>query len=379
MMQQQAPPRKIIHIDMDAFYAAVEERDHPAYRGKPLAVGGRPETRGVICTANYAARAFGVRSALSAYRAMQLCPHLLLVSPRFDSYQAVSQQIRAIFAEVTDCIEPLSLDEAYMDVTENKLALTSATRIAQHLKQRIQEVTGLTASAGVSYNKFLAKVASDYQKPNGLCVIPPAQAAQFIAQLPIGKFYGIGKKTEPKLKAMGIHTGADLEALGFEEMHQLFGRSAAFYYGLVRGLDDRPVETTWIRKSIGAENTFAQDLENTTDMLIALRPLAAEILDWMQRHETFGRTLTLKVKYADFQQVTRSHTVPQPIQQLDAMMSLAETLLHTTEAGAKKVRLLGLSASKLGSPCTEALVTPSGHQQSMPDYQLKLPMLLGLP
>jgi DNA polymerase IV len=369
------PARKIIHIDMDAFYASVEERDHPEYRGRPLAVGGQPHQRGVVSTANYAARKFGVRSAISSYRAMQLCPELLLVRPRFDAYKEVSLQIRAVFAEVTDLIEPLSLDEAYLDVTENKLGLASATQLAQYIKRRIREVTGLTASAGVSYNKFLAKVASDYQKPDGLCVIPPARAEAFIAHLPIGKFYGIGQKTEPRLKAIGIHTGADLQALGYEALNPIFGRSAGFYYGLARGFDPRPVETSWVRKSVGAENTFERDLDDTREMLDELRPLAMEIVAWMARHDTYGRTLTLKVKYADFQQITRSRTVPQPINTVDDMMTLAETLLQTTEAGIRPVRLLGLSMSKLSG--TDQQTKPEESMTPSPmggEQQLKLPV-----
>lgn len=373
--QTELASRKIIHIDMDAFYASVEERDHPEYRGRPLAVGGHPHKRGVISTANYAARKFGIRSALSSYRAVQLCPDLLLVPPRFDAYKAVSMQIRAIFAEVTDRIEPLSLDEAYLDVTENKLRLASATQIAQYIKRRIREMTGLTASAGVSYNKFLAKVASDYQKPDGLCVIPPAKAGEFIAQLPIGKFYGVGQKTEPRLKAIGIHTGADLRALKFEEMQQLFGRSAEFYYGLARGLDNRPVETEWVRKSIGSETTFEHDLEDPEEMLEELQPLAAEVMDWMDRHDTYGRTLTLKVKYADFQQVTRSRTVAEPIRHVETMMALAKELLSTTEAGPKKVRLLGLSMAKLTDP-DEGEPQHRPHPANTEDeQQLRLPVI----
>lgn len=339
--------RKIIHIDMDAFYASVEQCDYPEYRGQPIAVGGLPEKRGVVATASYEARRYGIHSAMSSYRALKLCPNLIFVRPRFEAYKAVSLQIRRIFADYTDLIEPLSLDEAYMDVTVNKPNIPSATLIAREIKARIREETGLTASAGVSYNKFLAKVASDLNKPDGLTVITPQQAESFIEQLPIGKFYGIGKKTEPRLKAMGIHTGADLKALSEETMEQLFGRSAPFYYNMVRGVDHREVETSWTRKSVGAENTFEHDLEDPEEMLEALRPLVQEVLDWMHSHETYGRTLTLKVKYADFQQVTRSRTVDAPLKTLDAMLDLVAQLLATTEAGTRKVRLLGVSMAKL--------------------------------
>lgn len=358
--------RKIIHIDMDAFYASVEQRDFPEYRGKPIAVGGQPEARGVIATASYEARPFGVRSAMSSYKAMKLCPDLLILPGRFDAYKQASRQIRAIFAEYTDLIEPLSLDEAYLDVTQNKKGLPSATLIAYEIKHRILMETGLTASAGVSCNKFLAKVASDFNKPNGLCVIPPHQAEAFIEKLPIGRFYGIGKKTEPKLKAMGIHTGADLKALSKEEMARIFGRSAGFYYHLVRGHDDRPVETDWIRKSVGSETTFTEDLSDKTRMLVELRPLAEEVLDWMRRNDSYGRTLTLKVKYADFQQITRSRTEAKPFRDLDFIMRLLSELLDSTEAGPRKVRLLGVSISKLGEEEAPQAGEPDSRQLTLP-------------
>lgn len=339
--------RKIIHIDMDAFYASVEQRDHPEYRGKPIAVGGLPEKRGVVATASYEARKYGIHSAMSSYRALKLCPDLIFVRPRFDAYKEASLQIRRIFADYTDLIEPLSLDEAYLDITENKPGIPSATLIAREIKARIHAETRLTASAGVSYNKFLAKVASDLNKPDGLTVITPQQAERFIETLPIGKFYGIGQKTEPRLKAMGIHTGADLKALPEEAMEQLFGRSAPFYYQMVRGVDERPVETSWVRKSVGAENTFERDLEEPAEMLEELRPLVLEVLDWMRRNDTYGRTLTLKVKYDDFQQITRSRTVDAPLTTLEDIMALLQSLLATTEAGKRKVRLLGVSLAKL--------------------------------
>lgn len=359
---------------MDAFYASVEQRDFPEYRGKPLAVGGLPEKRGVVATASYEARRYGIHSAMSSFRALKLCPQLIFVTPRFEAYKAVSLQLRRIFADYTNLIEPLSLDEAYLDVTENKVNNPSATSIAKEIRQRIREETGLTASAGVSYNKFLAKVASDINKPNGLTVITPQQATEFIAQLPIGKFYGIGCKTEPRLKAMGIHTGGDLRNLPEEAMAQLFGRSSGFYYQLVRGVDDRPVESSWVRKSVGSENTFEHDLEDPDEMLAALEPLAQELVDWMERHSTYGRTLTLKVKYADFQQVTRSKTVEQPLQSVDVIMQLAQALLATTEAGPRKVRLLGLSIAKLEGAETQADESPKNAAlPEQPERQLLLP------
>lgn len=354
--------RKIIHIDMDAFFASVEQRDHPEYRGLPIAVGGRPEARGVVATASYEARQFGVRSAMSAYKALKLCPQLIFVPARFDAYKEASARIREIFEDYTDRVEPLSLDEAYLDVTENRKNMPSATLITYEIKQRILRETGLTASAGVSYNKFLAKVASDYNKPNGLFVIPPHQAEAFIEQLPIGRFYGIGQKTEPRLKAMGIQTGGDLKNLPDEELERIFGRSAGFYYNLVRGQDDRPVETEWVRKSVGAENTFATDLSDPVIMLAELQPLAMDVLDWMRRHDTYGRTLTLKVKYADFRQVTRSRTEAQPIRDLDTLMRLLAQLLNLTEAGARPVRLLGLSISKLVPALEPEVEAPESQQ-----------------
>jgi DNA polymerase-4 len=365
-----APIRKIIHIDMDAFYAAVEQRDHPEYRGKPVAVGGLPEHRGVVATASYEARRYGIHSAMSSYQALKRCPDLIFLQPHFQVYKDVSRQIRGIFADYTDLIEPLSLDEAYLDVTQNKRHMASATGIAQEIRERIRQETGLTASAGVSYNKFLAKVASDVNKPDGICVIPPDRAEAFLEQLPIGRFYGIGKKTEPRLKELGIHTGADLKALSEEALERLFGRSAGFYYRMVRGQDDRPVETTWVRKSVGAENTFAEDLEDPQAMLAELEPLAAEVLEWMHQRKTYGRTLTLKVKYANFQQVTRSRTVAAPLTDLDTILTLLRTLLAQTDAGPRKVRLLGLSVSKLGPLTSPETIPPI---ESTTEQQLRLP------
>jgi DNA polymerase-4 len=359
-------PRKLIHIDMDAFYASVEQRDFPQYRDLPLAVGGSTAQRGVIATASYEARAFGVKSAMSSYKALKICPSLILVPCRFEAYTKVSDQIRAIFADYTDLVEPLSLDEAYLDVTENRKNSPSATLIAYEIKQRILAETGLTASAGVSYNKFLAKVASDFNKPNGLCVIQPHQAQAFINQLPIGQFYGIGKKTEPRLKAMGIYTGADLRALPEQTLQALFGRSANFYYQLARGQDHRAVETNWVRKSVGAENTFSQDISDKTRLMTELRLLAEEVMDWMIRHHTFGRTLTLKVKYADFKQITRSRTEPEAFREMETMMKSLNQLLHLTEAGAKPVRLLGLSLSKLGKPNEPQATTVNPQQLTLP-------------
>lgn len=356
--------RKIIHIDMDAFYASVEQRDQPDCRGKAVAVGGTPQQRGVIAAASYEARRYGVRSAMASHRALRLCPQLILLPARFEAYRFVSRQVRAIMAEYTPLIEPLSLDEAYLDVTENHKGMPSATRLAQEIRARIQEETGLTASAGVSYNKFLAKVASDRRKPNGLFVIPPQAAVAFIETLPIEQFYGIGVKTAPRLKALGIHTGLDLKNLSPEAMEQFFGKSASFYYGLARGIDERPVETTWLRKSVGAECTFTHDLDSIAAMQKELALLAEEVLAWMKRHRTYGRTLTLKVKYADFQQITRSRTVGTLLRTPEATMALANALLQATDASCRPVRLLGLSVSKL-----QAEQTPDSDQGVQARFQ----------
>jgi DNA polymerase-4 len=354
--------RKIIHIDMDAFYASVEQRDNPELH------------RGVVAAASYEARQYGVRSAMSSYQAVKRCPQLILLPPRFDVYKSVSRQIHRIFAEVTDLIEPLSLDEAYLDVTHNKLGNASATLLAKEIKRRIREETGLTASAGVSYNKFLAKIASDYQKPDGLFVITPAMAETFIEQLPIGQFYGIGPKTASKLQALGIQTGRDLKNLPFAQMKAIFGKSADFYYHLVRGQDDRPVETNWVRKSVGSETTFPQDLHDIREMMAALAPLAQEVLEWMEKHQTYGRTITLKVKYADFQQHTRSRTMAHPFDNLPMILYWLERLLENTEAGKRPIRLLGLSMSNLTKNKPDTTKTASMEALEPSCEQLQLPL-----
>lgn len=340
-------PRKIIHIDMDAFYTSVEQRDHPEYRGRPVVVGGAPERRGVVAAASYEARKYGIHSAMASQRAVKLCRDLVFLSPRFDAYKAVSMEIREIFHQYTDLVEPLSLDEAYLDVTENRFSNPSATRIAKEIKQKILEKTGLTASAGVSFNMFLAKIASDMNKPDGLTVITPETAEGFIESLAIDKFYGIGHVTAGKMRQMGIQTGADLKRFSELEMLQTFGKSGLFYYRMVRGEDDRPVEPHRVRKSIGAENTFVEDLTEIPELLSQLHPLAEEVVDWMNSREVYGRTVTLKVKYADFQQVTRSKTLESQVADLETLMHLCGELIQTTEAGTRPVRLIGVSLSNL--------------------------------
>ncbi|MDY0190238.1 MAG: DNA polymerase IV [Desulfuromonas sp.] len=339
--------RKIIHVDMDAFFAAVEQRDHPELRGKPVIVGGDPNSRGVVATCSYEARKFGIHSAMAASQAYRLCPQAVFVRPHFDAYRAVSQQIRTIFADYTDQIEPLSIDEAFLDVSANKMFSGSATLIAQQILATITRHTGLTASAGVSYNKFLAKVASDCNKPNGLTVITPQQADAFIAQLPIRRFFGVGKVTEKRMLAHGIATGADLRKCSRLELQQLFGKSGDYYYQIARGIDLRPVTPNRIRKSIGKETTLQEDIDDCDLMLEILNSLALRIEAIAANYNTSARTVTLKLKFADFRQTTLSHSPPQPVNNADAIMAIVAPLLRDSAAGQDKVRLLGISLSNL--------------------------------
>ncbi|MDT8421484.1 MAG: DNA polymerase IV [Desulfuromonadales bacterium] len=348
--------RKIIHVDMDAFYAAVEQRDRPELRGRPVIVGGDPGSRGVVATCSYEARRFGIHSAMPSAQAYRRCPQAVFVRPRFEAYREVSLQIRTLFHEYTDLVEPLSLDEAYLDVTSNKKGMASATWVARDILQEIAGRTRLTASAGVSFNKFLAKIASDVNKPAGLTVITPQQAAGFIAELPVRRFHGIGRVTEQRLLARGIETGADLRSRSLEELERLFGRSGSYYYGIARGIDNRPVIPNRVRKSIGKEDTLAEDCADRGQMLTILGGLAQRVSALVKGRQTSGLTLTLKVKYSDFQTVTRSHTQFEPIESADVMLSLAEQLLAKTEAGDRPVRLLGLTLSNL---TTEIPVEPS--------------------
>ena len=339
--------RKIIHIDMDAYYASVEQRDNPQLRGKPIVVGGRPDSRGVVATCSYEARQFGIHSAMSCARAYQLCPNVIFVRPRFDDYVQVSQQIRNIFLSYTDLVEPLSLDEAYLDVTVNKQSIQSATWIAQRIRQEIRQETGLTASAGVSYNKFLAKIASDVNKPDGLTVVTPEQAEQFIADLPIRRFHGVGRVTEKKMLALGIHSGLDLYLHTLEELQHYFGKAGQYYYGIARGVDPRPVKPNRIRKSIGKETTLDEDIADVSQMLTIIGNLADKVAAVLVQKQTSGLTLTLKVKYADFQIVTRSISGETPIETAAEILSLAEKMLKKTDAGNRAVRLLGVTISHL--------------------------------
>jgi DNA polymerase-4 len=340
--------RKIIHIDMDAFFASVEQRDNPSLRGKPVAVGGSGN-RGVVAAASYEARKFGVRSAMSSKIAAQKCPNLIFVPPRFESYRAVSLQIRDIFASYTSLIEPLSLDEAYLDVTNNLQGIASATEIAQQIKAKIKNTTQLTASAGVSYNKFLAKIASDYNKPDGLFVIKPSQGEAFVEQLEIHRFHGIGKVTAEKMHKMGIFIGKDLKEYDEAFLKKHFGKIGSYYYYIARGIDDRPVNPDRTRKSVGSENTFHQDLTARAELQIGLEPLIQDVWRYCEKHQIYSRTVSLKVKFNDFQIITRSKTTLSPIIDSHLLERLSFELLEQLLPVAKGIRLLGISLSNLES------------------------------
>ncbi|MVN75085.1 DNA polymerase IV [Hymenobacter sp. HMF4947] len=339
--------RKIIHLDMDAFYASVEQRDDPALRGRPLAVGGTRE-RGVVMAASYEARQYGVRSAMPASTARRLCPELLFVPPRFEVYKEVSGQIREIFAEYTPLIEPVALDEAYLDVTHNLQHEPLASKIAQAIRAQILARTQLTASAGVSYNKFLAKLASDFRKPNGQYVIPPGRGLAFVEALAVGQFHGIGPVTAARLNQLGIFTGADLRQQPEALLTQHFGKAGRYYYAIARAEDHRPVQADRLRKSVGAETTFAQDLHELPDLLAALLPVVAKVWAYCARTGESGRTVTLKVKYADFQQITRSRTLPAPVPNQRELERHGHELLAALLPLPKGVRLVGISLANLG-------------------------------
>jgi DNA polymerase IV len=340
-----APPlRKIIRVDMDAFYASVEQRDNPDLRGKPVAVGGSRE-RGVVAAARYEARKFGVRSAMPSVTAKRQCPDLIFVKPRFEVYKAVSQQIREIFAEHTPIIEPLSLDEAYLDVTENLQGIPLARDIALAIRAKIKQETGLNASAGISYNKFLAKLASDHRKPNGQYVITPKMGPSFVENLLVGKFHGIGPATSAKMNSLGLYTGLDMRNQSLEFMQANFGKAGAYYYWISRGVDHREVRANQIRKSVGAENTFFTDLTEFEAMVAELQPLIDKVWQHCEDKATRGRTVTLKVKFADFELITRSRTVANAICNRSELESLSTELLKALLPVKKAVRLLGISIS----------------------------------
>jgi DNA polymerase-4 len=339
--------RKIIHVDMDAFYASVEQRDFPQYRGKPIVVGGRPEKRGAVAAASYEARKFGIHSAMPSRVAQQRCQDLIFVSPRFEVYREVSQHIRAIFHQYTDLVEPLALDEAYLDVTKNKVGEPSATLLAQQIKQDIYTTTHLTASAGVSVNKFLAKIASGLNKPNGLTLIRPEEVAAFVEALPIEKFHGIGQVTAGKMRELGIYTGADLKQWSEPDLVRRFGKVGYFYYGVARGIDPRPVNPNRIRKSIGAERSYSPDLNSLEAMVTELESIADKVTTRLRENRRRGHTLTLKVKYADYRQVTRSRTFVDPIGPDAPILDWAKELLLTHVDRGQPVRLLGIAISNL--------------------------------
>ena len=342
--------RKIIHIDMDAFYASVEQRDFPQYRGKPLAVGGSPTGRGVVATASYEARKFGVRSAMSSRRAIQLCPDIFFVYPRFEAYKSVSRSIREIFSRYTDIIEPLSLDEAFLDVTNDKQHIGSALEIAQQIKKAIKDELNLTASAGVSTNKFVAKIASDINKPDGLTFIGPSKIESFINDLPVEKFFGVGKVTAQKMNGMKLFTGADLRQLPETELVRHFGKSGHFYYKIVRGIDEREVQPHRETKSLGAEDTFTYDLLTVDEMHKELDLIAETVFSRLQKKQLKGRTITLKIKYNDFTQITRNHSYPHPVGDFETIFNTAKLLLEKVDREEKPVRLLGISLSNFGEP-----------------------------
>ncbi len=341
------PLRKIIHIDMDAFFAAVEQRDNPIYQNKPIIVGGLPDSRGVVATCSYEARKYGIHSAMSSSRAFRLCPHAIFVKPRFTQYKEASQQIQGIFYQYTSQIEPQSLDEAYLDVTHSLLCQGSASRLAEKIRQQILDETGLVASAGISYNKFLAKLASDINKPNGQYLITPKQGIGFIAQLPIGRFHGVGKATEKKMHALGIAKGADLLRFSLPELKLHFGKSAIFFYQIAQGVDDRPVRARQESKSIGVEITYAHDLEERSEIYQQLMNLLDKALDKVFAKTLYAHTLTVKVKYHNFQQITRSLTFSRPIKKRMLMLPVFQQLLEGESVGQTKVRLLGVTLSSL--------------------------------
>jgi DNA polymerase IV len=340
--------RKIIHIDMDAFYASVEQRDHPELRGKPVAVGGSRE-RGVVAAASYEARQFGVHSAMPSITAKRKCPDLIFVKPRFDAYKAIFLQIREIFAEYTPIIEPLSLDEAYLDVTENLKGIGLATQIAEDIRTRIRAEIGLTASAGVSYNKFLAKLASDHRKPDGLFVITPKMGPSFVETLTVRKFHGIGPATARKMAQLGIETGLDLKGQALEFLQQHFGKAGSYYYWAARGIDERPVRADRIRKSVGAENTFPADLLTHEAARDALREIVDKVWGYCERSGIRGRTVTLKVKFANFQVITRSRTGQMQIRTRGELEQLGDALLEPLFPVVRGIRLLGISMSSLAA------------------------------
>lgn len=348
------PNRKIIHVDMDAFYASVEQMDNPALRGKPIAVGGS-ENRGVVAAASYEARKYGVRSAISSIIAKKNCPDLIFVPPRFDRYKEISAQIQKIFYEYTDLVEPLSLDEAYLDVTVNKKGNPSATLLALEIRQRIFDTVGLTASAGISVNKFVAKIASDYNKPNGQKTVKPEEVIPFLEQLAIRKFYGVGKVTTEKMYQLGIFTGLELKNKSLDFLEKHFGKSGSFYYNVVRGIHNSEVKSNRITKSVAAEHTFDSNLSSEVFMMEKLEIIASSLEKRLNKHKVAGKTITLKIKYSDFTQQTRSKTMPYFVSDKALIMEIVSELLYQ-ERMKNSVRLLGISLSNLNTELKKFVV-----------------------
>ena len=353
-MEEIIANRKIIHVDMDAFYASVEQLDNPQLRGKPVAVGGN-EVRGVVSAASYEARKFGVRSAMSGYLAKKNCPDLIFVRPRFDRYKEISNKIRKIFHEYTDLVEPLSLDEAYLDVTQNKKGNPSATLIAQEIRKRIYEELGLTASAGISVNKFVAKIASDYNKPNGQKTVNPDEVISFLEELPIRKFYGVGKVTTEKMYQLGIFTGLDLKGKSIDFLEKHFGKSGKFYYYVVRGIHNSEVKSEHIAKSVATEHTFNENLSSEIFMLEKLEVIAGELERRLKKYQIAGKTVTLKIKYSDFTLQTRSKTLPYFISDKALLFETTKELLFQ-ERMKNSVRLLGISLNNLNTEVKKTVV-----------------------
>ena len=354
--------RRIVHVDMDAFYASVEQRDDPALRGRPVAVGGDPDKRGVVAAASYEARTFGVRSAIPMARAVRLCPSLVIVRPDFNKYRAVSQQVFEILRRVTPLVEPLSLDEAYLDVTENAWGEALGTRVARKIKDEIHSTTGLTASAGVAPNKFLAKIASGWQKPDGLTVIPPERMEVFLQGLPVDALWGVGPVTARKLRARGIDKLVDIRSADPAVLRDTVGSLAEWLQQLAQGVDDRPVVSEHDPKSSGSENTFAEDLKDLPTIRREIQEMAADAAAWLIRHERYARTVTIKVRYHDFTTITRSHS-DDPTRDTDAIVQRALTLIDRTEAGQRPVRLLGVSVHNL---CADLGAPPAEPQARLP-------------
>ncbi|GGK14325.1 DNA polymerase IV 2 [Yeosuana aromativorans] len=367
-MSEILPIRKIIHVDMDAFYASVEQLDNPELKGKPIAVGGS-EKRGVVSAASYEARKFGVKSAMSGMQAKRLCPELLFVRPRFDRYHEISKKIRRIFFDYTDLVEPLSLDEAYLDVTQNKKGNPSASLIAKEIRERIFKEVGLTASAGISINKFIAKVASDYNKPNGQKTVNPEDVISFLEQLDIRKFYGVGKVTAEKMYQMGIFTGLDLKQKSIEYLEEHFGKSGKYYYYVVRGIHNSEVKPNRIRKSLAAERTFNENLSSEIFMLEKLQQIAKEVSRRLTKSRVAGKTITLKIKYSDFTLQTRSKTLPYFVSDHSVILETAKDLLYQEKLN-NSVRLLGISISNLNTDKTPSNKTQTEKEKSV-SVQLK--------